>query len=157
MSEPSSAGRETRLIRLRLCAIRLLMWTEVRGPPATHIIARKADYKAEFEPHTFLSHPESIAWRPSLRLEARVMSRRGPTQPAHTVTSFVKQGIKKVTTAPPTQGRLTQQTVPCYKLKWENLKAFLEQRYPQDRYPALNFKERRVCRCCNKVAYSHSD
>lgn len=67
-------------------------------------------------------------------------------QHAHTVTSFVKQGVRRITTAPPTQGNLTQQTVSCYKLKWENLKAFLETRFPNSKYPKLEFKER-IVRC----------
>lgn len=74
------------------------------------------------------------------------MSQRGLPPPAKSVTSFVKQGIRRITTAPATQGRLTQQTFPCYKLKWENLKAFLETRFPKDKYPTLEFMERKVRR-----------
>ena len=84
------------------------------------------------------------------------MSQRA-MQPAHSVTSFVKQGMKRITTAPATQGRLTQQTVPCYKLKWENLRTFLERRFPKEKYPTLEFKQRKVRRCCNKVVWSRSD
>ena len=72
------------------------------------------------------------------------MSQRAQPLPANPVTSFVKQRIRRITKAPVAQAGLTQQTFPCYELKWENLKAFLETRFPKDKYPKLEFKERRV-------------
>lgn len=74
------------------------------------------------------------------------MSQNAQPPLARSVTSFVKQGLRRISTAPATQGRLTQQTFPCYELKWENLKAFLETRFPKDKYPKLEFKERKVRR-----------
>ena len=48
-------------MRLRLREARYFIRTEeVRGPPASLIIENKADYKADFESRTFLTHPRII-------------------------------------------------------------------------------------------------
>ena len=128
--------------RLRLCcggALKRGRWGEpLNLLILTHNIGHKADPKADLKSylHILFFPPQLLRIRDS----ASVMPHR-----ARTVTSFV-QGIQRIRTAPPTQGNLTQQTVPCYKLKWESLKAFLEQRFPSDIYPKLEFKERKV-RC----------
>lgn len=77
------------------------------------------------------------------------LRRQGPRPPAKTTTSFLK-GVRRVSTAPAGQGNLTQQTVSSYKLKWEKLRTFLENRFPKEKYPALEFKECKV-RCCARA------
>jgi len=83
-----------------------------------------------------------------------------PAPRGRTTTSF----IRRVTTAPAKQGSLlTQQTVSSYKLSWENLKTYLEKKFPKDKYPKLEFKERKVrgnhrstFACCIDVGH-HTD
>lgn len=54
-----------------------------------------------------------------------------------TTTSF----LKRVKTAPAKPSNLTQQTVSVYKLPWVKLKAFLEKRFPTDRYPRQEYPD----------------
>ena len=54
-----------------------------------------------------------------------------------TTTSF----LKRVKTAPAKPSNLTQQTVSVYKLPWVRLKAFLEERFPTDKYPRHEYPD----------------
>ena len=70
---------------------------------------------------------------------------RDPNPRGKATTSFLK-GVRRATTSPAIHGSLTQQTVSSYKLSWDNLKTFLEKKFPKDKYPSLEFKERKVRR-----------
>ena len=76
-------------------------------------------------------------------------SKRGPAPQGKTTTSFLKV-MTRAMTAPAHQGALTQQTVSSYKLSWDNLRAFLEKKFPKEKYPTLEFKERKVS--CSAMA-----
>ena len=61
----------------------------------------------------------------------------GGAQRVSTTRSF----LKGVRTAPAKPRNLTKQTVSVYELPWVKLKAFLETRFPTDRYPRKEYPD----------------